>query len=163
MVMAAFGRSVPAVVVRARRVWTCAWLCIGMLACSDLKPRKTDAGTDVDDAAAVVDEDGDDVSDGTDNCPDVRNAGQRDVDGDGVGDACDNCKTLPNNSQSDADADGEGDACEGKLLPDGDADNDGVPNQDDLCVHKADPSNVDSDNDRWGDVCDNCPGTANAK
>jgi cysteine-rich repeat protein len=45
--------------------------------------------------ALVPDDDGDNVPDGLDNCPDVANPGQEDTDGDGVGDACDYCPTRP--------------------------------------------------------------------
>ncbi|HCH64433.1 MAG: hypothetical protein CL927_06965 [Deltaproteobacteria bacterium] len=38
-----------------------------------------------------VDSDGDGISDGSDNCPNVYNPSQADSDGDGVGDACDAC------------------------------------------------------------------------
>jgi hypothetical protein len=42
------------------------------------------------------DQDGDDVSDAEDNCPNIANPDQRDTDGDGVGDRCDNCTIIPN-------------------------------------------------------------------
>ena len=47
------------------------------------------AGTASSYAIAVVDGDGDGVTDGVDNCPSVANPAQDDGDGDGIGDACD--------------------------------------------------------------------------
>ena len=107
-------------------------------------------------SVAEPDADGDGVLDATDNCPDIRNPGQRDSDDDGVGDRCDNCPATANANQSDADADGIGDACE-----DGDRDEDGVPNNDDNCPTTANPEQVDADDDGRGDRCDNCPATPN--
>src|SRR5581483_9072012 len=46
--------------------------------------------------ASGGDRDGDGVPNGTDNCPDVKNASQADRDGDGIGDACDPCVEIPN-------------------------------------------------------------------
>ena len=72
-----------------------------------------------------LDEDGDSVPDGTDNCWMVVNTGQDDLDGDGVGDECDldrdgdglddqvdNCPGHPNDEQTDRNRNGVGDACE---------------------------------------------------
>jgi hypothetical protein len=39
----------------------------------------------------IPDDDGDELPDGLDNCPEIANPGQEDDDGDGVGDACDQC------------------------------------------------------------------------
>ncbi|MBI1731684.1 MAG: S8 family serine peptidase [Gammaproteobacteria bacterium] len=84
-------------------------------------------------AIDVPDSDGDDVADGSDNCPLVSNADQRDTDGDIQGDACDqdddndglgdtadNCSLTPNSGQEDFDVDDAGDDC------DADDDNDGM-------------------------------------
>jgi hypothetical protein len=72
----------------------------------------------------AADEDGDQVIDRIDNCPDEPNTDQRDIDGNGVGDVCDdfdrdgyhtaldNCPDEPNPSQADEDGDGIGDACD---------------------------------------------------
>lgn len=56
-------------------------------------------------ATVTVDNDGDGISDASDNCPDTYNPGQEDSDSDGVGDACDNCSYTPNPDQADADGD----------------------------------------------------------
>jgi hypothetical protein len=45
-------------------------------------------------ADALVDDDGDGVDDGVDNCLGVANGSQADGDGDGLGDACDPCTNL---------------------------------------------------------------------
>ncbi|MFO0600903.1 MAG: phosphodiester glycosidase family protein [Myxococcaceae bacterium] len=81
-----------------------------------------------------VDTDMDGVVDGTDNCPDVANANQKDTDADGEGDACDgdddadqvpdeddNCPLIANSNQADADHDGVGDACDQVVNPPVDA------------------------------------------
>ena len=61
--------------------------------------------------AMLADEDGDGVSDVTDNCPKVSND-QADEDEDRVGDACDNCPLLQNSEQADFEIDGIGDICD---------------------------------------------------
>ncbi|WP_437669507.1 DNRLRE domain-containing protein [Sorangium sp. So ce131] len=61
---------------------------------------------------AFVDDDGDGLSEGVDNCPAAANASQADVDADGVGDACDNCAIDANPDQGDIDGNGVGNACD---------------------------------------------------
>jgi len=83
----------------------------------------------------AVDSDGDGLSDGNDNCPDVANPGQADADQDGAGDLCDNCPNAANADQEDTDGDGVGDACDAcPLDPLNDADGDGVCGDQDICA-----------------------------
>ncbi len=57
----------------------------------------------------------------------MTNPDQANNDGDNLGNACDNCPDTPNNDQADTDGDGIGDAC------DPDRDGDGVLNEVDAC------------------------------
>ncbi len=131
----------------------------------------TDGGSHGD--ACDLDDDGDDILDGSDgcplddendldadticgdvdNCPIVSNFGQTDSDGDGIGNTCDNCSFNANPDQLDTDLDTEGDAC------DADDDNDTVPDGSDPCPRDA-ADDVDADG-FCADV-DNCPTVANA-
>ena len=88
-----------------------------------------------------ADIDGDQVSNGEDNCVCIDNSDQADTEGDGIGDACDNCPNDQNINQEDVDDDGIGDGC-------------------DNCPDIANPSQEDTDGDGTGDVCDRnarCP------
>ena len=85
-----------------------------------------------------IDNDGDLLPDGCDNCDFVSNIDQLDGDGDGDGDACDNCPENGNPFQ-------------------GDYDNDGVGNVCDNCVFNSNFNQLDTDGDGEGDVCDTCP------
>lgn len=60
----------------------------------------------------LVPDDGDDLPEWLDNCPNVPNPTQEDSDGDGVGDVCDNCPLAANPGQEDSDGDGIGDPCD---------------------------------------------------
>jgi CSLREA domain-containing protein len=128
------------------------------------------------------DTDGDTVSDASDNCPSVANAGQENLDGDALGDVCDpdddgdtvpdgsdNCATTANLDQADNDSDSQGDAC------DPDDDNDTVPDAGDNCATIANLDQANNDGDAQGDACDadddndtvadeadNCPSVVNA-
>jgi uncharacterized protein YegL len=153
------------------RRWTAlfpALLAFALAACSgDEGTSREDGGINDDDAevefdASLPDDDGDGVSDYSDNCKEIPNPGQMDADEDGLGDACDNCPSLPNADQADEDDNGKGDECEGKVLPGEDLDGDGVANEEDLCPEMMDPDNADADGDGWGDVCDNCRLAANS-
>jgi hypothetical protein len=99
---------------------------------------------------------------GPDNCPDNKNADQKDQDGDGIGDACDddddgdgiadaqdNCRLVVNPDQADADGNGYGDAC-----PPTDSDGDGVTDDRDNCINAMNPDQADNERDLIGDVCD---------
>ncbi len=87
-----------------------------------------------------VDNDGDGLCAGDDNCPDVANPDQSDADDDGVGDACDNCPNNPNPGQEDSDGDGDGDVCDDyNCAPSGDDVCDGDDNDCDRAVDEGNP------------------------
>ena len=95
------------------------------------------------------DSDGDGVSDGDDNCPNIFNPQQGDLDEDGTGDSCDECPYAedPTNCP--------------KPDPD-DRDADGISNLDDNCPDNPNTDQADADGDGIGDVCDACPDFSNA-
>lgn len=104
------------------------------------------------------DEDGDGVSDLTDNCPAVYNPDQADADGDHIGDVCDNCVNVANQDQLDTDSDGLGDACDPcPTDPTNDVDHDGVCGGVDNCPSVYNPDQANADGDAFGDACDTCP------
>lgn len=110
-----------------------------------------------------VDDDGDGVVNGFDNCPLLPND-QSDTDADGIGDHCDsanedddldgipnvldNCPLVVNPLQEDTDLDGLGDAC------DPDDDDDTVLDEGDNCPLLFNPDQADLDGDAVGDACD---------
>ncbi|MGK0360854.1 MAG: hypothetical protein ACI9U2_003168, partial [Bradymonadia bacterium] len=133
------------------------------------------------DCRVEVDDDGDGVSDNTDNCPEDANPDQADLDADGLGDVCDfdddaddvldvddNCPVDANPGQLDTDNDGAGDAC------DADDDGDGIDDDVDNCPLASNANQADLDGDGLGNPCDadrdgdgvanatdNCPSDAN--
>jgi M6 family metalloprotease-like protein len=116
-------------------------------------------------SAPVIDNDGDGVDDGIDNCLDVYNPGQENDDGDEFGNACDNCPYVDNPGQANSDGDGFGDACDncpGVDNPDqANSDGDSYGDACDNCPLVDNPDQADGDGDLIGDVCDNCPMVAN--
>jgi Zn-dependent metalloprotease len=107
-----------------------------------------------------TDNDGDNIPDGVDNCPQVVNWTQTDTDGDGLGDACDldddgdglldgpdNCEVTVNVDQADSDGDGKGDVCD-------DSDFDGWMDNKDNCPKNSNSGQEDIDGDGKGDACD---------
>ena len=118
-------------------------------------------------ADVFEDEDGDGISDQTDNCQSSANPNQADADADGIGDVCDNCINTSNINQLDTDGDGIGNDC------DDDDDNDGVPDSLDAFPISAsesidtdgdgigDNADPDADNDGILDISDNCIVTIN--
>ncbi|MFC1779935.1 thrombospondin type 3 repeat-containing protein [Thermodesulfobacteriota bacterium] len=104
-------------------------------------------------SSIVVDTDGDDVADTTDNCPFIANADQIDTDGDGIGDTCDNCAEIVNTNQLDNDKDNIGNTCD--FCPDdadNDIDGDGICGDVDLCP--AYSNDLDADSDGLADCLD---------
>ena len=127
---------------------------------------------------ADLDDDGDSIRNGADNCPSVANTDQAnldaaigdtegdacdlDDDGDGTADDADNCKTAANVDQANLDKDALGDAC------DDDLDGDQIANAGDLCPTRMHgdpnyggcpplvPGGPDSDLDGVVDGVDNC-------
>lgn len=74
-----------------------------------------------------------------------------DQDGDGVSDISDNCLVAYNPDQADFDNDGIGNIC------DPDDDGDSVFDEQDNCPYSMNIGQTDSDQDGIGDACDNCP------
>ncbi|HYO97333.1 MAG TPA: hypothetical protein VER33_22635 [Polyangiaceae bacterium] len=130
------------------------------------------------------DEDGDEVCQAVDNCPDDSNPSQRDADDDGAGDACDatpaqcdahggdvdedtvcgafdNCPDVINRNQLDRDFDGLGDACDPRLDGGGSA---GEGSSGQAGASGTDPEGLvscrgvggDEDADDWCGLNDNC-------
>ncbi|MCP4631845.1 MAG: SMP-30/gluconolactonase/LRE family protein [candidate division Zixibacteria bacterium] len=87
------------------------------------------------DFISLDDNDGDNVLDFRDNCPNVSNPDQSDIDEDGDGDLCDNCPNDPNPGHEDADLDEIEDAC-------------------DNCPEHFNPGQEDTNGNDVGDVCD---------
>ncbi|MBI4717262.1 MAG: thrombospondin type 3 repeat-containing protein [Planctomycetes bacterium] len=112
------------------------------------------------------DDDGDEIPNFCDNCPDVANVDQADGDGDGVGDVCDNCVNTPNTDQANNDGDAFGNVCDNCPNVSNptqlDSDGDGLGDLCDNCPFTANPQQQDGDADGVGDFCDNCPSVANA-
>ncbi|MCO6438230.1 MAG: thrombospondin type 3 repeat-containing protein [Phycisphaerae bacterium] len=107
------------------------------------------------------DDDGDEVPNFCDNCPNDANAGQEDADGDGNGDPCDICPGFDDFADADGDTVPDGcDACPG-FDDFADADGDTVADGCDNCPNIPNTNQADGDGDGVGNVCDNCPNTAN--
>lgn len=93
-----------------------------------------------------IDQDGDSILDGNDNCPAKANLNQLDTDADGIGDVCDNCILAANTNQRDSNGDGYGNIC------DGDLNNDGIVNSLDLGLFKQVFLTTNADADLNGDA-----------
>ena len=78
-----------------------------------------------------------------------------DQDGDNVSDVSDNCLAAYNPDQGDFNNDGIGDIC------DPDDDGDSVYDEQDNCPYSMNDGQTDSDQDGIGDACDNCPDRSN--
>ncbi|ACE83275.1 YncE family protein [Cellvibrio japonicus] len=122
--------------------------------------------------AFEADQDGDQIPDTRDNCPNHYNPWQNDSDNDGIGDECDkdpynqdtdgdgygdardNCPNTYNPDQADIDHDGIGDACDAIDNRPIDTDGDGVWDFIDNCKLIPNANQLDTDFDGLGDVCD---------
>lgn len=74
---------------------------------------------------AILDADGDGLSNLCDNCPQESNPSQADRDRDNLGDACDNCPDVSNPDQKDSNGNGVGDVCDAGGFLRGDSSSDG--------------------------------------
>jgi hypothetical protein len=82
-----------------------------------------------------LDDDGDGVLAGDDNCPQTHNPDQANSDNDSLGNLCDNCPQTHNPDQANSDNDSLGNLC-------------------DNCPDVSNEDQADSDGDGIGDVCE---------
>ena len=135
-----------------------------------------------------LDQDGDGIGDGGDNCRRISNPDQSDYDedlrgdvcdddddGDGIDDIMDQCPMGSTGWTADSNSDHDGDGCRDSTSEDTDDDSDGIPDMDDYCplgpvgwksnnetdVNSDGCSDDDSDSDGRLDHMDNCPEVVN--
>ncbi len=116
-----------------------------------------------------VDSDGDEVVDGSDNCPNHANSDQADLDTDGTGDACDEDldgdgvangdDAFPRDASESRDSDGDGVGDNADAFPNDpaetvDTDGDAVGDDGDNCRMVPNEDQADLDADGRGDACD---------
>ena len=105
----------------------------------------------LDDGEPDPDQDGDGVSDNSDNCPNDPNPNQENNDGDNQGDACD--LDDDNDGTADVDDDFPFDPDEQQ-----DTDDDSHGDNSDNCPNDPNPNQENNDGDNQGDACDTSPG-----